>query len=143
VSVTVQLTRVISLDSVRVMAQRTRYAEFEERRRSNTTARFLDEQDIARRNAFDTSELLRMMPGMRVQGTGVDAIIVSTRSTSLLGASCPVNVVIDRMPNMDINMVNPRDIAGIEVYASDAAIPPQYAGLGGSGCGAVIIWTKR
>jgi hypothetical protein len=144
VSVTVQLTRVVSLDSVRVMAQRTRYAEFEERRRSpNGMARFLDEADIARRNAFDTSELLRMMPGMRVQGTGVDAIIVSTRSSSLLGASCPVNVVIDRMPNMDINMVNPRDIAGMEVYASDAAVPPQYAGLGGSGCGAVIIWTKR
>jgi hypothetical protein len=141
-SITVQLSRVVSLDSVLVLAQRTRYGEFEERRRSNAWGRFLDQTEIAKRNAFDTSDLLRMMPGMQVRGNGNDAIVVSGRGPdSPFGGPCIVNVVIDGMSNMDINMVSPRDIGAMEVYSGPSTVPPQYASF--SSCGAVIIWTKR
>jgi hypothetical protein len=35
----------------------------------------------------------------------------------------------------------PKDIAGIEVYAGPATIPPHFAG-GRSSCGVVVVWTR-
>jgi hypothetical protein len=137
-----ELSRFVSLDSVRILAQRLRYRDFESRRRSGGWGKYLDEEQIARRNAFDTSDLLNTTPGMRVVGSGYDAVLVSTRgASSLFNSGCTVNVIIDGMQHMDINMISPRDIGAMEIYPSAVGVPPQYASF--SNCGAVIIWTKR
>ena len=132
------LTRVVTLDSIRVLARRTLYAEFE-RHRSSPFGKFMDEDAIARRNPFETSDLLRMAPGFRVMGSGFDAQVVSARTTNFGNTSCPVNVVINGIPNQDINTVHPSEIAAIEMYRSPAGAPLEYQ----SGCGLVVIWTKR
>ena len=136
VEVEVRLARIVSLDSIRVVAQRGRYREFERRRR-NGYGRYLAEDDIARRNPLDVSDLIRELPGFRVLGSGYDARVVSSRggSTSCRGA----NVVIDGMQKQDINWLRPQDVGAIEVYAGMAGAPIQYD----SRCGVIVIWTKR
>ena len=80
-----------------------------------------------------------MMIGFRVVGTGLSAKVVSSRGPrSLIGGDCESNIVIDGMPNQDINLVNAHDIGAMEVYRGQTA-PLPYE----SGCGTIMIWTKR
>jgi hypothetical protein len=124
----------------RELAQRSRYREFEARRKSRALGRFLDQDEIARRNAFDASDLLRMIPGFRVHGTGIDAVVTSSRGASSIGeAACEPNVVIDGMPNQEINLVHPSSIGAMEIYRAGESGPPQYQ----SRCGLIVIWTRR
>jgi hypothetical protein len=137
--IAIRLQRVVSLDSIRVVAQRSRYREFERQRKSGF-GRFLTEDDIAKRNAIQVSDLLRMTPGLQIVGYGLDAKVVSARgSRSLVGRSCDTNVVIDGMQHQDINWLQPSDIGAMEVYPGLAGAPVQYD----RECGLVVIWTKR
>lgn len=136
----VQLRRVVSLDSVLVVARRSRYREFERNRRNGGFGRYLTEDDIEKRHAFQTTDLLRATPGFRISGSGFDAKVYSSRAgVSLSGRSCEVNVVIDGMQHQDINWLQPSDIGAMEVYAGQAGAPIQYDHV----CGAIVIWTKR
>jgi hypothetical protein len=61
-----------------------------------------------------------------------------------LGA-CPMQVYLDQVPlpspfNLDL-LPPPKQIAGIEVYAGAATIPPQFSGMN-RGCGVIMVWTK-
>ena len=136
-----QLTRIVSLDSIRIVAQRARYPEFEQHRRRGW-GRFLDETEILRRNPIETSDLLRMMPGVRVGYQDGQTTVFSARGrTSFGGGGCPLNVIVDGMDHMEIDLVHPSDVAGIEAYPSTIGMPVEYALR--SPCGAIIIWTKR
>jgi len=80
VEASVTMARIVSLDSIRVVARRSLYKEFESRRRtSRGFGRFLDEQDIEKRTVYQVSDLLRTLPGFRVSGSGLDAKIISSR----------------------------------------------------------------
>ena len=139
IEATIRLQRIVSLDSIRIVAQRARYREFEQNRRS-ASGRFLTERDIAQRNAFQSSDLLRMIPGFHVVGNGFDAKIVSSRGPlGLSRRDCEVNIVIDGLQHQDINFVQPSDIGAMEVYNGPAGAPLLYAGQ----CGVIVIWTKR
>jgi hypothetical protein len=139
VSATVQLRRVVSLDSVLVIARRSRYREFERNRR-NGFGRFLTEDDIEKRHAFQTTDLLRTVSGFRVMGSGFDAKVYSSRGrTSFSGQGCETNIVIDGMQHQDINWLQPTDIGAMETYTGPAGAPPLYD----SACGVIVIWTKR
>jgi hypothetical protein len=136
----VQLNRLVSLDSVRIIAQRSRYREFESNRKRGF-GRYFDEGDIAKRNAFHSADLFRMVPGLRVvrDASGFESRVVSSRGSGLRG-TCEMAVVIDGMPDQNINFINPSDIGAMEVYVSAAETPPQYSR---GQCGTIVIWTKR
>ncbi|NUO95733.1 MAG: TonB-dependent receptor plug domain-containing protein [Gemmatimonadaceae bacterium] len=134
----VHLRRIVSLDSVLVVARRSRYREFERNRR-NGFGRFLTEEDIEKRHAFEATDLLRAVNGFRVIGSGFDAKVYSSRGASLSGRGCETNVVIDGMQHQDINWVQPSDIGAMETYPGVAGAPVQYD----SACGVIVIWTKR
>jgi len=56
-----------------------------------------------------------------------------------------MQVYLDQVPlpspfNLDL-LPPPREIAGIEVYAGSATIPPQFNGMN-RGCGVILVWTK-
>jgi hypothetical protein len=139
-TVDVQLTlgRIVSLDSIRVVAQRTKYRDFERNRRS-PSGRFFNEQQIADRHAFETSDLIRMIPGFRVVTSGFDTKIVSTRGITLGSRTCAPNVIIDNFQYQDINLIRPDDIGAMEVYNDAMGGPPGA----NRGCGVIVIWTKR
>lgn len=133
----VRLERAVALDSVRVVAQRLKYPDFESRRRFNMWGRFLDEDELERRHASNVSDIVFTLPGFWVVGAGPLAKVISTRS-ALLGGSCEANIVIDNMPDQRINDVPASQVAAIESYPIRGG-PIQFA----QPCGMIMIWTKR
>ena len=133
----IRLQRIVTLDSIRVLAQRSRYREFEEHRKHNGFGRFFTAEQIEERHPFETSDLFRMTPGFRVAGYGIDAKIISTRGA--IFGSCEPQIVIDGMPDQDINLINPTSVGAMEVYAAGQPGPVQYE----RGCGVIVIWSKR
>jgi hypothetical protein len=138
----VRLQRIVNLDSVLVLARRSRYREFEEHRKMNGFARFMDADQIAQRNPFQMSDLIRIIPGFRVSGFGIDAKVTSSRGPTSIGGTtggCETNIVMDGMQHQEINLIHPSSVGAIEAYAAGGPIPPQYDGR----CGVIVIWTKR
>jgi hypothetical protein len=134
----VRLDRAVALDSVRVVARRLKYPEFESHRRFSMWGKFLDEEEIERRHASSVSEIVHTLNGFWVVGSGPGARVVSS-SPSTMGDACEVNVVIDRFPGQRINDVSMSEVAAIESYRRGIGAPPQYR----SPCGVIMIWTKR
>jgi hypothetical protein len=134
----VTLERAVALDSVRVVARRSRYSDFETRRRWSMRGKFLDEDEIESRHATTITNLVSMLPGFWVRGDGAGAEVVSTRMIGL-GGMCPANVIIDGMQGQRINDVTLSQVGAIESYPSGGG-PIQY---GQTSCGAIVIWTKR
>jgi hypothetical protein len=141
------------LDTVRVRAATNRAADeggFELRRKTIGTGKFLTEDDIRRRNPIETSDLFRSVTGIRLDEAG--------RTIKMRGAfdDCAPTVFVDgallpaamtgspptpQVSPDDINAwVNPRDIVGIEIYHD---VPPAQFQVGLSGCGSIVIWTRR
>jgi 5-hydroxyisourate hydrolase-like protein (transthyretin family) len=140
VETVVILSRIVNLDSIRIVARRSRYPEFERRSGRSGFGRHLNEQQIEQRHAMETSDLIRTMPGFRIEGAGLDARVVSTRGAiSFSQGSCATNVVIDGFQHQDINLISPADVGAVEAYPGPAGAPMQYD----SACGVIVIWTKR
>lgn len=141
-SVNLRLVHVVSLDSIRIVAQRNRYPEFERRRRGGF-GHFLTGEELERTGVLDISDAVRRMPGFRVAGFGYDAVVLSSRSLGARdewGRRCGgVNVVIDGMQHQEINWLRPSDVGAIEIYPGAAGAPIQFD----RNCGLVIIWTRR
>jgi hypothetical protein len=133
-----RLQRIVTLDSMRVLAQRSRYPEFEQHRRMNGFGTFLTTEEIARRASFETSDLFRMIPGFRVSGYGLDATVTSSRGVTSLTGACSPNIVIDGMPDQEINLIHPSSIGAMEVYRAGQPAPVQYD----RGCGVIVIWSR-
>jgi len=134
-----RLQRIVTLDSLRVLAQRSRYPEFEQHRRMNGGfGTFLTAEDVASRASFETSDLFRMIPGFRVYGYGLDARVASSRGVTSLTGACSPNIVIDGMPGQEINLIHPSSIGAMEVYRAGQPAPVQYD----RGCGVIVIWSK-
>lgn len=151
--VTLALDRAVSLDSILIVARRSRYPEFERRAQHAGFGKYLREEDIQRMGGNTVGDIIRQMPGWAViggifsttilpPGRGITSLwragLGSPRGTSDGGGVCSANIVIDGMQNMDIDLVRPSDIAGMEFYRNEDGAPYPYR----AGCGLVIIWTK-
>ncbi len=92
-------------------------------------------------NAIRTSDLFRMMPGVRVI-SGSDGERVLMRGD--FRGYCSPTVFVDgmRMPAVDdINTyVFPMDIRAVEAYVTNITAPPEYSN-GFNNCGSIVIWT--
>jgi hypothetical protein len=138
VSQDVRLQRIVTLDSLRVLAQRSRYPEFERHRRMNAFGIFLTEDEVARQASMETSDLFRGLPGFTVAAEGLYAKVFSSRGVASLSGLCAPNVVIDGVPDQDINLMRPSNIGAMEIYRVGQPAPAQYD----RGCGAIVIWAK-
>jgi hypothetical protein len=131
----------VTLDSMRVLAQRSRYREFEFNRKANGFGKFFTVDSIEKRRPLYTSDLFRVTPGFRVMGFGLDAVVTSSRGvTSVNGGQCVANVVIDGMAGQEINLISPFDIGAMEIYRPGEPAPVQYSR---GSCGVIVIWSKR
>jgi Carboxypeptidase regulatory-like domain/TonB-dependent Receptor Plug Domain len=136
----------VVLDSIRVLAKRLNgrnrigNREFEDRV-ANGVGQFITEDEIAHRNAIETTDLLKLVPGVRVYGFGSEARIAAARGRTNFGnTQCPLDVFIDglRGQQADVNTIMPDALHGIEVYTV-ATAPARYR-VGP--CGAIFLWTK-
>ena len=136
----VQLRRIVTLDSMRVLAQRSRYREFDFNRRANRFGKFFTVDSIEKRHPLYTSDLFRMTPGFKVAGFALDAVVRSSRgASSIMKGECSPNIVIDGMPHQEINLISPSDVGAMEIYRPGEPGPLQY----NEGCGVIVIWSKR
>ena len=132
------------LAGVRVYADRATTAklkEFEDRRKHGVGHYYTD-LDIVKARPMLLTDFFYLVPGIRVQSqSGLDYQLLSTHGASIHGPCAP-DLWIDGVhvdTTFSVNeMVQPNDVAGIEVYDA-ASAPPQY--LRGA-CGAILIWTK-
>ncbi|CAN5908126.1 hypothetical protein BH11GEM1_BH11GEM1_07820 [soil metagenome] len=131
--------RAVTLDSVRVVAPRSRYAQFEYNRRTNLFGKFLTADDIGRSSATELTELLGGLGGFVVAGHGADATVLSRLAKAEHPTCRESNVVIDGIPRAGMNYLPPSQVAGVEIYRDGATAPGPYRG----DCGLIVIWTKR
>lgn len=135
------------LDTVRVTASRPTDQlrnGFMERRRSGV-GRFLTQEDIRRRQPIVTSDLFRMVPGVRMQ---YDASRFDNRilMRGAVDEWCSPVIYLDGRQMNDLTVdeidtwVRPKEITGIEVYAG-AGLPAAYQ-QGMTSCGSIVIWTR-
>ncbi|MEO8334288.1 MAG: carboxypeptidase-like regulatory domain-containing protein [bacterium] len=141
-TIDVQLTldRVVRLDAFSVVARSNKYADFEQNRRHGF-GQYLNERQIADRHALETIDLFRSLTGFRVNsGSLLEPTIQNTRGGGKGdNGDCAPNIVINNVPNQNINLVEPNDIGAIEAYRNVSGGPPGT----NKGCGVIVIWTKQ
>ena len=139
----VRLRPLVSLDSMRVVAVRSRYKEFAQHQSLRVGGHFLGPEELLRQQVSRTSDLFASMPGFIVESRGGRSRVYSQAR----GQTCLVNVSIDGFPGwsedpeaFSVDDVTPRDVGAIEAYpAGSVGIGPELD----RGCGAIVIWTKR
>lgn len=113
-------------------------------RSRNGMGHYITAADIDRSAAFTVTDALRMTPGIRIVPTNGYGYAIYGRGFGLSGP-CSPNVFIDGVQIYDGStsldeMVQPNQVAGIEVYAGIGGAPGQYVN---NGCGVILVWTKR
>ena len=136
----VQLQRVVNLDSMRVVAVRSRYNEFNDHRKHTTFGVFLDPEAMSRQHDPWMSDVILKVPGFTIAGEGPNARVISSRGVGSNFCSS-ANIVIDGVPNQSINDVNPFMVGSVEAYREGEPTPPEF--FDHKGCGMIVIWTKR
>jgi hypothetical protein len=136
----VVLRRVVSLDSLNVVAKgRKPFADFEYRRRNSPMGRFVTAHDIDRVHPTDLGIYIQRLGGFQIVGVGPEARVYSTSARAGRPNCREANVVIDGVDQAQVNTVPPAEIAAMEVYAEAASAPGQYR----AECGLILIWTKK
>ncbi len=152
------------LDTVRITAARLadrHHSGFEDRRRI-AVGRYLTADDIQRHQPRTMAQVLRMVPGIRIDRTVVQGMTMYDSTGALIPqATVADNKIMLRasvddwcfpaiyvnghyMRDLDADDLDawarPSDLLGVEVYAGISA-PAEYQ-QGMTGCGSVLIWTK-
>lgn len=136
----VVLRRVVSLDSLNVVAKKRKpFADFEYRRRNNPMGRFVTAKDIDRVHPTEMGIYIQRLGGFQIFGVGPEARVYSSSARSGRPSCGEANVVIDGVDQAQVNTVPPSEIAAMEVYAEAASAPGQYR----AECGLILIWTKK
>jgi hypothetical protein len=121
-------------------------AGFHRRRTGGGNATFLTREEIEQRGATRATDLLRGLPGVRLDfvrwGMGPDIVMQGG-----FGA-CEPTIFLDGVELVKTagvgssmnDYITPDRIEGIEVYSSFSTVPAQFrAGM----CGVILLWTRQ
>lgn len=124
-------------------------------RKARGLGTFFDRQDIAAMQPRLMTDVLRRVPGLRIETAGESygaGNTVQTGRSAGMGGSriCPMEFYLNGTPmplprdGGGINhFVPPEEVVGIEVYTGASQIPPQFnSGSFNTRCGVVVIWTR-
>jgi len=142
---------VVKLDSItieaRLVQRNPRLEDFYRRKRSGM-GQYLTRQDIFQRNPIKATDLMRTIPGLTVECVTLGPCVPATmRKIGAGQVTCPMRVLLDGVPTaIELDMIPPAWIAGIEVYRSTAFMPLELGsggtvGQGNAGCGTLVVWT--
>lgn len=139
------MTAANMLDTVRAYAVRTLAEEdgFDERRKSGW-GHFFDAEAIERMRPFATSDIVKRVPGLRIQTVGFDSYITMRHGCVMLGGT-PAYFLDGRElmgieTTRDLEIMAPVDeLAAVEVYNDDVSTPAQFRLFGK--CGAIVMWS--
>ena len=118
-----------------------RFAEFLERRRTNSLGHFYTRKDILARQPQYLSELLRSLPGVIVNASRSGGYTLRMRG-------CRYGPVIwldrTRAQGMELDDVARVDEVGaVEVYTGPSGVPAQYLDRSNVGCGTILVWSRE
>jgi hypothetical protein len=139
----IRLTRPIqNLSRVLVFGQapkvRQDLLDFDFRRKSGM-GHYYTQEDPNLKHAVEVSNVLTMVPGVRILSSGRFSHTVS------MHRGCPAWIYLDGIkmdPRVeDIDDIPPNQIAGLEVYTGSLEAPAKFPTP--IGCGIVLIWLKH
>jgi hypothetical protein len=142
----VVLRRIVSLDSMVIVASRPKYPDFFAHQ-SLGQGHFLGPEVIAKERVSRTSDYFEQIPGFAVKANGSRSIVVGNQGPAAVRGECVATVIVDGNRVMDyppsVNDIHWSDVAAIEAYPASMAAnaPPEYHIS--NACGGVVIWTKR
>ena len=153
-TVTVVLTQIPQqIATVEVRAKRGQHtgpmADFYHRLESHANGgTFFTREQIDSMRPFRTTDILRRVPGFSFTNSGGPGGAGAERVIRSRDRRCSPLIWVDGTPATiayyDPDLINPRTIEGIEVYAGVATVPPLLEGPAGtSSCGAIAIWTRE
>lgn len=108
------------------------------RRSESGGGRYYSREAIERRNAATLGDLLRTVPGLRVNCRTYPCRVELMRSRR----TCPLAYWLDGAP-VDAGsamLQSPRELDGVEIYSGLAETPPELYQPGT--CGALVVWTR-
>ncbi len=145
-----KIATVVVLDSANTR-WRMRLADFEERRHSGASGRFLTADVFEKSQGSILSDVfLGHFPGIKrinLKNASVKPL-ASARGATLKGV-CYLPIIVNGLvmynssPGLDfydLDLINTADVIGVEFY-SVASTPARYR-MTGSDCGTLVIWTK-
>lgn len=145
-SITIRMSEYVPvLETVRVTAARERALDavgYARRKRAGL-GHYL-EGDQINTQALHFSDVLRTVPGIRVQSAGLGRQVV----TSTRGANGCVMFWLDGTPWQSMepgdidDFIKPHELGALEVY-SPTNTPAEFQGPRGSSCTTVVGWTSR
>lgn len=114
-----------------------RLREFNERRKNNSFGSYIDRSVFERTRPVYVSEVLRQVRSI--------SILPSRRIGNLVRIrGCAPLLWVDgvRLPGAELDeVVQPADIAAMEIYASFAGIPARFFDRTAT-CGTLVVWTR-
>ena len=124
--------------SVIVESSKQHLEQFYQRKANNSFGKFFERKDIQKRNPIYLSEMVSTVSGASISSTGA--------GNRILLRGCQPMVWVDgmRAPGAELDDVaRPGDIAGMEVYPSNAGLPAEYQDRNNRLCGAIMVWTEN
>jgi hypothetical protein len=108
------------------------------RRRASGRGRYFTRTEIERRDPKAISDLIRMIPGLRLECRGIVCRVHSARG----GRNCPLTYFMDGIPvhSSAVWTTPPQDLEGMEIYSGPSETPPELERRGA--CGAIALWTR-
>lgn len=113
------------------------------RRQQQGHGRFFTAADVERRNPIQFTDLLRGVPGIRIEQRGLNTAV------RIRGNRCAPLVWLDGQAmgagEVDLDAFDPRTFEGIEIYGGGASVPAEFQRnfLMSSSCGTLLLWSKR
>lgn len=110
-----------------------------DRRRENGAGYFITREDIERVRPMRTTALLRRVPGLDVgqrTRSGVTPVTMGRRK------GCVPQFYVDgaRAPYFDVDVLDPGEIDGIEIYRGNSEVPIRFKHR--DRCGVIVLWTR-
>jgi hypothetical protein len=134
------------MDTVKVFAQHVYDADNSGflRREKMGFGHYFDVDQIARIQPYETTDLMRRVPSVRIQESGFTRRVLMR---SMTGGMCEPDIYVDGMYMIGMStndldmMVHPDQVAGVEVYTSPVEAPPDFQ-MGKNTCGVIAVWTQ-
>lgn len=106
---------------------------------------FITRADIEKKAPMRFTDLFRSSPGLRLVSTGgLDYTIVASHGSTSGGVCRPLiyinGVMLVNSEGLDM-MIDPQEVAGIEIYNGVGETPPQFRGGLKGECGTIAVWT--
>ncbi|MGH7476488.1 MAG: TonB-dependent receptor [Longimicrobiales bacterium] len=124
-------------------------------RLTNGMGYYITRADIERRNPMYVTDMLQMVPGVRLEGGGPGHRRVVQMARSL-GRNCRTQIFVDGFlvnrriaqtggpsnPFVLDDIVSPASVEGIEVYHGLSTVPAEFLNPDAH-CGVIAVWTRR